>query len=445
MLSGASGQTPFWVYANQYGSVPRDGNFGLAKAGLYKIYNPNNPRTFQWIGGVEAVGSYGRKYDNLFVSDAYLGAKVGAVEILAGQKSMIAGLTDTLMSSGSLAVSGNARPIPRIQIAIPEYLPLYITDGLLAIKASYSDGYLGSSRINYGSVRQVDRTYFHQKTLYLRFGKNIDRWKGYLGFNHQVIWGGEKDIMPLYNMPGSKAYWYMATGKTFEHRKVGNHFGTIDLGGEWKGKKWEYFVYRQNIYETGSLFRVINLKDGLNGLRIRKSGKTGAESSRLDVRSLLIEVVVTESQQNGSPAGGLAIYEKGNYYNHYIYRNGWSYKGQGMGTPLAPAAGITRSDLPRNTGEFTNNNRFLAFHTGVEAIWHHTLIRFKGTYSRNSGTFLSPFEDVKQQLSLALSAEKSFKKLRGVSIYSTISSDIGRLYSNSSGILVGLRKNGFLD
>lgn len=442
--AGATAQTPFWQYANQYGSIPTNGNFGIVDAGIYKVYNPNNPRTFQWSAGVQGIASYGRS-ENVFLSDLYAAVKLGKVEILAGQKRMIAGLTDTTLTSGSLPMAGNARPYPRIQIAIAEYLPLYFTNNFVSLKFTYSDGYLGASRINYGSAPHVPDTYLHQKQLYFRLGNASHRFRIYLGGNHQAMWGSEDKIIPLYRLGMLKAYWYTISGKTLDYRKVGNHFGTFDIGGEWYGKDWKFFLYRQNIYETGSLFRTTNFEDGLNGLSVKRLKPLPKGSSYFAFHSFILEVIGTRNQTNQYPISGLAIFEKSNYFNSYLYQRGWSYYGSGIGTPLAPASAHTDSELPRNRAEFTNNNRFWAFHTGATATWMHLKLAFRGTYSRNSGSYLTPFDKVKQQVSLSLNVEKNINILRGCSVFSALSSDIGDLYPNTYGLSIGLRKSGFLD
>ncbi|MDR6803563.1 hypothetical protein J2Y45_000833 [Dyadobacter sp. BE34] len=444
MAAGATAQTPFWQHANQNGSIPLNGNFGVVDAGIYKVYNPHNPRLIQWSAGVQGIASYG-KSANGFLSDLYAAVKIGKIEILAGQKRMTAGLVDTTLSSGSLAMAGNARPHPRVQVAVQEYLPLYFTNNFVALKFTYSDGYLGASGINYGSVPRISDTYLHQKQLYFRLGRKSHRYRVYLGANHQAIWGGEKEIMPLYRLDMLKAYWYTISGKTLDYRKIGNHFGTFDIGGEWHGKDWNFFLYRQNIYETGSLFKVTNFEDGLNGLSVKRTKPLPKGSSYFAFHSFLLEVIGTRNQINRYPISELALFERANYFNSYVYQRGWSYYGSGIGSPLAPASTTTDGDLPRNNSEFTNNNRFWAFHTGVTATWMHLKLSFRGTYSRNSGSFLTPFEGVKQQVSLWLGAEKNLNILKGCSVYSALSSDIGKLYPNTYGLSIGLRKSGFLD
>lgn len=442
--AGATAQTPFWQYANQYGSIPTNGNFGIVDAGIYKVYNPNNPRKFQWSAGVQGIASYGRS-ENVFLSDLYAAVKLGKVEILAGQKRMIAGLTDTTLTSGSLPMAGNARPYPRIQVAIEDYLPLYFTNNFVSLKFTYSDGYLGGGGINYGSAPYVQDIYLHQKQLYFRLGNKSHRYRIYLGGNHQAMWGSEDEIIPLYKLGMLKAYWYTISGKTLDYKKVGNHFGTFDIGGEWYGKNWKFFIYRQNIFETGSLFRTTNFEDGLNGISVKRLKPLPKGSSYFAFHSFILEVIGTRNQTNQYPISELALFKDANYYNSYLYRRGWSYYGSGMGTPLAPASANTNSELPRNKVEFTNNNRFWAFHTGATATWMHLKLAFRGTYSRNYGSYLTPFDRVRQQVSLSLNVEKNINILRGCSVYSALSSDIGDLYPTTYGLSVGLRKSGFLD
>ncbi|TDE08557.1 hypothetical protein E0F88_32490 [Dyadobacter psychrotolerans] len=441
-LSGSIEKTPFWISANKNGAVPNTGNFGLGQFSIYKIYNLNDPRRFQWSAGAEVVASYSEK-PQVFVSDLFGAIKVGKVEILAGQKAHMTGLVDTLLTSGSLSVSGNTRPFPRLQISVPDYYPLYFTNDFVSVKASYSDGLLHGTDIGYGSVRSISQTFFHQKSIYFRLGREEGNWTGLLGMNHQAIWGGEEEINPVEKMSKGKAYRYTVTGKTLNSRKIGNHFGTIDLGVQWKRTAWTYFLYRQNIYETGSLFKVINFTDGLTGLSIKRNKKI--KERYFLVNSILVEVIGTKEQTNKNPFSGLAIFEKGNYYNHFTYANGYSYFGRAIGTPLIANKYNTRSDDGLNASEFTNNNRFWTLHSGVTASWLNTNFLFKGTYSRNFGTYISPFDGRKDQVSFIITAERKLKGRSGLIAFAGLAGDIGSLYPHSESLFAGLKKTGFLN
>jgi hypothetical protein len=444
IASASSGKTPFWAYANQSGAVPTSGKFVLGKWGISKSYNIYNPRLLQWSAGAELITSYSDK-ENLFFTDLFITGKIGPVELLVGQKKNINGLVDSTLSSGSLSVSGNSRPFPRIQLSIPDFYPLYFTGDYVSVKASYSDGALGNSRLSYGDTKYEPFTYFHQKSFYLRLGFPDQRFNIYTGFNHQVIWGGENRIWPADNLTKADAYWHAVTGKAVYFKKIGLHFGTVDLAAEWKGVNWSFFAYRQNIYETGSLYKVINFSDGLNGLSIKRSNPLSADATYFALQSFVLEVIGTKSQLNKTPPFGLSIYENGDYYNSFLYQNGWSYRNFGIGTPLISQQNETDKQLPVNKSQFSNNNRIWAVHAGASATWLGATIIFKGTYSFNYGTYLTPFDNTKRQLSVYLSAEKKMSFWKGTSVIAGLSSDYGQLYPNTTAIQLGIRKNGFMN
>lgn len=445
LLGGSTEQTPFWISSRQYGTVPREGSFGMALFGLTKSYHPNDPRALQWSAKAEFIANYHSK-PNAFLTDVYVSGKWNMVEVLVGQQKMTSGLLmDSTLSSGALAMSGNARPYPKIQISIPEFLPLHFTNDYLSIKASYSDGMLQGSRIIYGSTPHVDKTFLHQKSLYLRFGSSKNKLTGYAGFNHQVVWGGEKEIDLLYNLSKAEAYKRVVTGLEKDHRITGNHFGTIDIGASWRQPDWTYSLYRQNIFESGSLFKIMNYKDGLNGISIKRNKKSSSEIKYFILNSAVLEVIGTYNQQNSRPASGLGIYEYGNYFNHYIYQNGWSYRGVNMGTPLVQPYSELNENLQQNENYFTNNNRLWAFHAAVSASWNTLDLTLKTTHSLNYGTYITPFDSVKHQTAIFLNAEKKVNFLGGSLLSAGLSADIGSLLPHSYGLLIGLKKKGFLN
>ncbi len=441
VISGSTDQTPYWISTRQYGAIPIDGSFAMGQFGLNKRYHPNNPRTLQWSGKAEAIVSYSQQA-KVFFTDLYLAGKIGPVEILAGQQKYSSGLVlDSTLTSGSISMSGNARPFPKIQISIPEYLSLGFTNNYVALKASYSDGILQGSDINYGKIKHVDRTYFHQKSLYIKLGQPSSVFQFYTGFNHQAVWGGENQFDLLYKPGKAKAYWHTISGQKLDYKVIGNHLGTIDVGGTWKQNIWTLGLYRQTIFETGSLFRVTNFEDGLTGLSIKRNKRLDPKSTYFALLSGVFEVIGTKNQYNANPVLGLGIFEYGNYFNHYLYQNGWSYRGNNMGSPLIPPKENTTNDLPRQDNTFTNNNRLWAFHTGMTASWLNLYLVFKGTHSLNYGTHLAEFSSVKHQTSLFLSAQRRFKLLGGSAVSLGASGDFGSLLPNTYGVVLAIRKN----
>ena len=68
--------------------------------------------------------------DQFLIPVAYIKAKFGAFEIYAGRRKEIFGLVDSTLSSGSYIWSGNALPMPKIQISTPNFVSLPYTKGL---------------------------------------------------------------------------------------------------------------------------------------------------------------------------------------------------------------------------------------------------------------------------------------------------------------------------
>lgn len=439
--SAVKGNTPFWLQSNQFGTTPTNGSYASGQWGLYKVYNPGNPRFFQWSAGAQLITN-AAKSSSIFFTDLYLAGKAGPFEVSIGQRKEIIGLTDTTLTSGSISMSGNSRPYPRIQISTPNFVNIIPQNDILSFKLSYADGLLGSAAVMYGNVKEVSNTYMHQKSFYLRIGGLRHKLSLYGGINHQAMWGGEDKIFTG-GLKKWEAYRYVIFGKPWANSRVGNHFGTIDFAAEWRGNNWNIFLYRQNIFDDGSLAKLTNIADGLNGLRFKRT-KIDKTDESLKLNSVLLEFVYTKEQ-----GGSVFDYDKGifgndNYFNHYVYSQGWSYRGLALGTPLIGSQDLYRKDITRDTSSFTGNNRIAAFHLGLTASWKKVNILFKGTYSKNFGTYNSPFSPSLSQTSILVRLERPISFLNSSFLNISLSGDFGKLYPSNSALTIGWRKIGLI-
>ncbi len=271
-----SGVTPFWLRSNQYGIVPLQPPILTFRSSVHKEYDStrNDNQKLKKFGygyvfqGVANIG----KQNALLLPEAYLKVRYGAFEFYGGRRREIMGLVDTTLTSGSYIWSGNALPMPKIQISIPNYTSI-IGHGLVSVKGNYAHGWFNNDRPITKYVK------LHQKSFYARLGKDNWRIRMYVGINHNVQWGGES---PFYSINGKlpdgfRNYLFAVTGKrnpydqsaeVFDSNRIGNHLGTIDVGMDMKLANLDLLLYRQNIYEDGSLFHLNNIADGLNGLSI---------------------------------------------------------------------------------------------------------------------------------------------------------------------------------
>jgi len=244
---------------------------------------------------------------------------------------------------------------------------------------------------------------------------------------------------------------YVITGRGWQGSRMGNSLGSIDLGAEYEFKNVRLSAYRQNLYEAGALYHLANLRDGLNGFSL---ANTHNRHNGFQWRKVLVEVLYTKNQagETWSP------YTKSgdeNYYNHYLYIQGWSYKGIGIGNPFISSRNYTREGLAADPNDYFINNRVVAFHFGFEGSVEKWNFMVKTSYSLNYGTFATseagrsmgslrypPMYGIfgeKKQLSAYFEANKDLKK--GLNIGFTGAFDVGELYYNSFGMLFNVSKS----
>ena len=462
----SSTETPFWLRANQYGIVPNQSPVLTFRAGLQSDYDTARHSTGRWRNssfdfgyGVNVVvntSQYQLPYEkSVLLPEAYVKVRRGIFEAYVGRQREKFGLADSTLSTGSYAWSGNAMPIPKIQISIPVFTPIGFTKGWVAVQGTFAHGFMPASGF-------VDNTMLHQKSLYFRLGRPQAVVRAYGGFNHQVIWGGHTDklkgtglVPDDGRLPSTlRDYYYVVVGDRFSRtdssaytyfeitNRVGNHLGSIDLALELDLVRHTLFFYRQSIYEDGSLFSLINIADGLHGLRIRRNDPNAI------VRDILFEFLNTTSQ--GGPEFIINDPKKrgkDDYFNHQQYRDGWSYRQHTIGTPfITPALG-PQDQYPQGT--FTGNNRVYVFHTGLAGSLpiHGRLLsssiayQAKFSYSRNLGTYNVPYKSILEQFSAYVNVVAPLSIVGGIQVTASLAVDSGKLYQNSFGTFIGVRKN----
>jgi hypothetical protein len=447
-----SKQTPFWQRSNQYGTVPlKNPIFGIEGC-VYKEYDSTYSderrlNKFDIGYGINVVVNVGL-INQILLPVGYIKARIGIFEFYGGRRREIIGLMDTTMSSGSYIWSGNALPLPKVQISIPNYTSI-LGKGLISIKGAFSHGWFDN-----GFVKDF---YLHQKWLYARVGKPNWKIRIYTGFNHQVQWGGRNKV-PQYDPNGLvidklpldlEAYLHVISGISVnkgddgtetgrplneEWNRIGNHLGTIDIGAEISFKYFDLLLYRQNIYEDGSLFYLNNIQDGLLGISFkRKNTKNG-------ISALIIEYLNTTSQggQNESTNNTPQLRGRDNYFNNSTYRNGWSYKDlTPLGTPFIPNSYTILMTLPKIPQIFTSNNLVKAIYCSLQGRYGNTIWTLKYALSKNYGTYNLPYDSIIQN-TYFLSILKPYKK---ISLSSSVALDKGKLFKNTFGLNFKIIRN----
>lgn len=413
-------ELPFWLHSNQYGEVPFVGNVLQLMASVNHEYDSTyskqkklNKIAFGY--GLRAIGNVGR-VNQIRLTEAYIKGRHGPFELYAGRRREIIGLVDSTLSSGSYIWSGNSLPIPKVQLSFPNYTPI-TKEGLISIKGSFNHGWFGSS----DSVRNY---YLHQKTFYVRWGKHNWHIKFYTGFNHQVQWGGRpatafydsKTQQTITKFPsGFSTYFKVVSGLSLNRNlnagttkdgvpyneafnRAGNHLGTIDIAMEYKSSIGTFLLYRQNIYEDGSLYYLNNITDGLQGISLRIHGLKGEKF--LELKRINLEYLNTSNQGGFIGSGGSTgninqLRGQDNYFNNSLYKDGYTYKGYTIGSPFIMPFIYYQNSFSKEIGKtnpnYLLNNRIKSFNVASTINIKQNLdLLLRYTTTNNLGNYSAP-------------------------------------------------------
>lgn len=461
-IATSNDQIPFWLRSNKFGSIPLKGLSSSITGTISKriaIQDTTKWYENKWNWGLnfEARANFGNNTQFKLI-EASLNARYNVFDLKIGRAKEMMGLCDSTLSTGAFAISGNALGIPKVDLRIPEYWIIPIFNDVFALKGNFAFGYLGD--VNIGILPAVfdkyTKTYYHQKSLYGRIGKQDAKTQVFLGFNHQVFYGNEREFLgPDFELGGLSELYYVVFGQSYKNRsvvrsKVGNHGGSIDQAVKIDLEKSSLYFYHQFFYEVGGLAHLNNLKDGLFGLAITNKSFTKSNKS-IKIQKFLFEFL-SSKDQGGEIGDKITPSGDENYYNNYVYREGWSYKGENLGNPLLTNQRYLRKDLPQR--QYFANNRVYALNFGIMGSVYKWHVTSKLTYSKNFGAYSTsrdgsttggdrffyppPYFPTVNQFSGYLEANRPLKKNFNIGL--TFATDYGDLLYNSAGVSLKLSK-----
>lgn len=443
--TGGIENTPFWLQANRWGlysDSPVQGSLGIEGSLDYDFWRDWN---------IELLTDIDRYVDDE-VSEVRTRFAYGALswrflEIKGGMYPDTVGtLPEDDLSSGSMSVSGNARPIPKVQFSIPQWTTIPFTNDTLAIQGGIAHGwFLGD--------RHVKNTLLHEKWGYGRFGAK-DGSKVHVGLVHQAMWGGEVQEVTLASY---RTIFFGGMGPEAEDGGEagpdGNSLGIWDIGLEMPLERATFRFYHHHYWELKHSLRWENGLDGLRGVAVElnhdrwwpdrlvmESIYTKYQGGPYHfVSQILADAGITQTPERTFGVGtGLQ-----NYYSHGIYRNGWTHFGRTIGTPLIVPLGEDEEVL-------IASNRINAWHWafGGDIVdrYHYS---FKATRTSHTPTkkgarsyapiTLVPEGDQYTQWSLYGGVEIDRVFADQLSLRFGIGADFGDVYPDVVGFDLGLR------
>lgn len=428
---GSAESLPFWLTANRYGTVdPRSANVGT-RLSLRRPFASDE--TVDYAAGLDLLGRVSDE-STLHVHQIYGRLRYGKLQATAGRYEQLIGRVDTTLSLGGTTLSRNASPPPKISVSTAGYLNVPGTRGYLAVNGYLAHGWLEDSRF-------VQDAFLHEKYLYARLLPADFPVNGHAGIIHHALWGGThptagpqpdtfRDFIDV--LLGHRTRGESADTPSFTNHLAAYDFSLrLDLGG-FRGS-----IYRQFYHEDIPSLDFRNPWDGLWGVSLRRKNATG-----LLTHVLWEHLVMTRHNAKYSEGE-----ERGEdtYYNHSFYASGWTYHGRSLGIPLLFADG-------RRPGIV--NNIVVAHHLGFEGGLTSTLTyRLFATYSRNYGaqkvcsdpacsTRVDERTPRRDQYSFLLELAGPLASRYGLHFNAAAALDLGALYPNRVGVMVGVSWSG---
>lgn len=475
--SFSHGKTPLWLNANKHGLSSLSSTNGYLRASVVRPLSADSAR--RWAVGYGLDVAVPLHYtSHVVVQQAFVEARWlhGALSI--GSKEYPMELKNQTLSSGSQTLGINARPVPQVRLALPEYWTLPILGRWLQLKGHIAYGMMTDDNWQHEFTQRrskyADHVLYHSKAGYLRIG-NTDRfcpWSIELGLEMAAQFGGTPyvrdsngNMVKIPTGKGLKDFFHAfipsgadATDGAYANVE-GNHLGSWLMRINYDAETWRVGLYADHFFEDHSQMFFLDydgygegdewqqhksrryyrykIKDMMLGAELNlKYGRW--------LRNIVFEYLYTKYQSgpyNHDHTVNIPDHLAGmdDYYNHAIYP-GWQHWGQVMGNPLY------RSPIYNELGDlYIHNNRFVAYHLGFDGAPTSRLsYRVLATYQKGWGTYANPFTKMHHNVSFL--TEATYRFPRGWQATGGYAMDFGseKMLGHNAGFQLTVSKSGIL-
>lgn len=423
---GSGGTLPFWLHTNREGKIDSSSTNWINEIGLKtKLYEYSD---FSMTLGGNLVGRVS-KNSTAFFSELYLNVNFAGYRLSVGRFPDPIGLNNHDLSVGSMMVSRNATPIPKISISTPEFLDLPFTNGVLQYRGMFSHGWLEEDRF-------VSDALLHQKYLYLKI--NIGDFSAVGGAVHNVMWGGRHpEFGQLPQTLGD--FIRVAIGKSASETSnaslpdienvIGNSIAAYEFGVKIDKTRFKILLTRLFYLEDKVSTRFRSPWDGVWGINWFYKKKNSL------LNRLIYEHINTK-QQDAKDEDAIG---RSNYYNNNTYESGWTYYNRILGISLFNLR--LKSNIDK-----ISTNIIIGHHFGINGAINKQLdYKLLLTYSRNYG--INPDRLMKEEInfnnrridkySFLIDLQYEFPTIEKISVLFSVAGDKRGFYKNNIGLIVG--------
>ena len=454
-LSGGN-YAPFWHVSNRQGIGSIDTESGYARAALYG----NNSFGKDWqIGyGADFIVAHNHT-SNVYIQQAFADVNWRMFTLSIGQKERWSNFKNHRLTTGGLTESGNARPIPQIRIEVPHYWDIFGTNGWFTLRGHIAYGWFTDENWQKDFTgKEYERNVgvrYHSKAGYFKVG-NEKKFPLTYEFGIEMVaqFGGtvyNRDNRAgenFHNPSGLKDYFMifiMDSGDGDYHgmdqaNVAGNHLGSWHTALTWHNKNYNVRGYYEHTFEDHSqMFWEYGLwNEQLVGIEVELKNWSWIKSVALEYFNLKNHSGPIYHDTTNTIPDQISCGDDN--YNHQWY-TGWFNYGMIIGSPLCMSP-IYNKD----SRLICYNNRVEAFHLGIEGKPTQTVgYRLLLTKSNNWGTYKHPFTDIKENVSGLVELSYTPAKFKGWSATASFAFDKGDLYSNNTGGMLTIRKEGVIE
>lgn len=369
-LSSEEDYMPHYLESNKWGLVQTDDLQSLT----YVDVNYNKELRENLIldlGGV--IGFNLNDESELFYNELYAQLNYYSLYFVVGKKYSTMGETPSSLSSGSMTISDNASPIPKVSLGFDEFVTIPYTFDLISIKGNISHGWFEGDRY-------VEDILLHEKSLYVKVDSKIGLYP-YGGLVHEAMWGGtftegtyEGESLSDISFENFMKIFFADSGDSDsiiegeQINKLGNHLGAWEFGLYGEYDLLDFQFYYQHYFEDGSGMEFQNNYDGLWGITVSPKNITFIDN-------ILFEFLTTKYQSGDTHnIGDEVLGGRDSYYYHYIYLNGWTHLNSVIGNSFFSTTG-------EDSSLRIANNRMNVFNVGIEgSIFNDYIYKFQVAY-----------------------------------------------------------------
>lgn len=472
--SMANNKTPLWLNANKYGLSSLEKNNGYMRAAVIRPLQADSVR--RWAIGYCLDMAAAMNYtSDVVVQQAYVEARWLHGVLTVGAKEYPMELKNQRLSSGSQTLGINARPVPQVRLALPQYWQLPIGGGWLHLKGHVAYGIMTDDSWQHEFTgkqsKYADNLLYHSKAGYLKIGNEYSNFpiSVELGLEMASQFGGKpylptKDgMVQVSTDSGLKSFWnaFVPGGQDASDGVYGNKEGNV-LGSwlmriNYDHELWRFSVYADHFFEDHSQMFLLDYNgygegEEWNVWKKHRYFKYALRDMMLGgefhmkygtwLRNIVLEYIYTKYQSgpyNHDRTQNISDHVAGtdDYYNHSVYP-GWQHWGQVMGNPLF------RSPIYNTDGIINvRDNRFWALHLGISGQPTERLdYRLLGTYQEGWGTYDIPF--IRKHHNISFLVEAGYRFNHGWKARLGYAMDFGsqQMLGHNAGVQLTISKSG---